>query len=179
MNKWLVKMIKTGRQSLTTKQTFFHYFFALAFPLSCMGLCFILLELFDVSAHQKSYIQSKVNTYSLYIGLAYFVRQYMSLSMSFAPILIDHSGFESIVNKMVQDNKWVIESKGDGFIVCTIPFKWNNWGTLMTFVKTDDGVLYNSICDLYNRPSTTSFGQNARNMKIIQKALDDASRKDG
>lgn len=168
MNPWIEKMKKTGRQTLTIKQTVFHYFFALAFPLVCIGICDVILYFSSMSEINKVYISGKVLTYASYIGLAYLIRQYMSLSMSFVPFEGSHEQFASITEKMVRDNHWVIESIGEDYYVCTIPFKWTNWGTLMTIVKSNDGVFFNSICDLHNRPSTTSFGQNARNMKLMR-----------
>lgn len=172
MNRLVEKIAKSGRQKLTLKQTFFHYFFAFFMPLTIIGLCFLVLKIVKTDEQTKVYIQSHVNTYALYAGLAYFVRQYASLSMSFVEFAGTKQEFENRVNKLVSKYNWVIESKADHIFVCTVPFKWSNWGTLMTIVKTDDGVYFNSICDLYNRPSTTSFGLNRKNLKRIRQAFE-------
>jgi len=56
-------------------------------------------------------------------------------------------------------------------VIYSTEFKWTNWGTMIYILRSEDKVSYKSICDLHNRPSTFSRGDNARNMCALEAML--------
>lgn len=168
MENWIKSSIESKRLALTKKQTFFHYFFVLAFPIALISTVF--LYLYSVNAPDDIYNKALdyVPQFGIYFSIAYAYNQYMALKLHQVEGKISKEEFKNNCESLVNEMGWIIESIGENYYVCTTEFKWTNWGTLVTIIHTDNSVLYTSICDLYNRPSTYSFGQNKRNKTAIQ-----------
>ncbi len=172
MENWIKSSIKSKRLILTKKQFFFHYFFVLAVPIVVITTVFFYLNYIDASDEIYNRTLNYVPQYSIYFSIAYATYQYMSLKLQQVNCKITNEAFKNNCEHLVNEMGWIIESIGENYYVCTTEFKWNNWGTLVTIIHTDDKVLFTSICDLYNRPSTVSFGQNKRNINAIQKRFE-------
>ncbi len=168
MANWISDTIERRRRFLTKKQFVFHYLFVLLIPLITIISTFILAIYFNLSESEILPVKKSVLKFAFYFSLAYSIVQYYKLQMSESVVELSNDEFHSACQKLALSMKWIVEAKGENYLVCTTPFKWYNWGTLITIINTGESVLYNSICDLHNRPSTLSFGQNNRNYKAIK-----------
>jgi hypothetical protein len=174
MTSWEQHTISNRRLKLTKKQFLFHYFFVLVLPLTIIGITTLVLNNSHISPAPYQSIKNTVLKFCSFFSMAYGVVQYFRLQMTSMPIELSKDDFHKIGEKLIKDMNWVLEAKGDNFLVCTIPFKWYNWGTLITIIHTEDCVMFNSICDLYNRPATLSFGQNSKNYQALKAAFNTA-----
>lgn len=173
MISWEQHIFSTRRLKLTKKQFLFHYFLVLVLPLLIIGISVIVLNNSQIDPTAYQSIKNSVLKFCTFFSMAYGIVQYTRLQMTTMPIELSKDDFHTIGSKLINDMNWILEAKGDNFLVCTTPFKWYNWGTLITIVHTEDGVMFNSICDLYNRPATLSFGQNSKNYRALKAAFSD------
>lgn len=171
MNDRISKIISSRRLALTKRQFVLHYFFVLFFPL-------IIISLVQTFIHYNGFVNDGVQAlktstlkFVSYSAVAIAIVQFMNLKMTEKLCNLSPAQFDEICQVLVDEMHWVVEAKGENYIICTTPAKWYNWGTLITIVKNDDVVLFNSICDLHNRPSLTAFGQNARNYRALHQAF--------
>lgn len=165
------KMIASKRLHLTKKQILFHYFFVLFLPLTVILLTQIILFVSETGFEQSQLVKSYVLKFCGLFSVWYFLRQFFNLRMTEFHIELSKEEFEKRIMDLVPEMNWIIESRGENYMVCTTEFKPLNWGTLVTIIRTENSVLVNSICDLYNRPSTFSFGQNKRNLQALKSAF--------
>lgn len=153
-------MLASGRMYLSRKQMLFHYFFSIATGLICLTLLVYLPEDYFI-------LFPLIPMFIL--GALYTKRQHKSLRFRFKKIQMSDDQFVDYAEKLAEKEGWIREYAERGWRVYTTKFKWYNWGTLIYLVHTKDGILYTSICDLYNRPSTTSWGRNRRNKEAIER----------
>lgn len=171
MSNHITDSVAKGRVSLTKKQTFFHYFFALILPLTSLLTMEIMFLLTDAGEETRLFVRKTAYIFSGMFAIWYAVRQYNSLAYSWIQLSISEQEFEKRLAKIAKANDWILEAKGDGYRIFTTHFKWTNWGTLVHVIHTKEAIFYNSICDLYNRPSTFSFGVNQKNYEALDKAF--------
>ncbi|MFM6984135.1 MAG: hypothetical protein ACKOXF_08375 [Chitinophagaceae bacterium] len=171
MSNWISDTISNRRRFLTKKQFVFHYFFVVIVPLISILATFLFAKYYNLSETEISRLKNSVLKFAFFFSLAYSIVQYTRLQMSESVIELSNDNFHSTCQNLAESMNWIIEAKGENYLVCTTPFKWFNWGTLITIINTGESVLYNSVCDLHNRPATVSFGQNARNYKAIKAAF--------
>ncbi|HEY1047892.1 MAG TPA: hypothetical protein VGF79_15735, partial [Bacteroidia bacterium] len=105
---------------------------------------------------------------SLILALLYFIRQYNGLKLITVDIELDDLNFKTAYRQLAKKLDWIIEEEGEGYVFLTTEFKWTHWGTLMPVFKSHNKVMFTSICDLHNRPSTLSFGSNSKNKKELK-----------
>jgi hypothetical protein len=79
--------------------------------------------------------------------------------------------FIKMFDDISRDQDWIMEFNSSDCIIATTEFEWKNWGTLITIVHDKDRILVNSICDLYKRPSTISWGQNKKNIQAVKQYI--------
>ena len=173
MISWEQHIISTRRLKLTKKQFLFHYFFVLILPLTIIGISTFVLNKSQIGPAAYQTIKTSVLRFCSFFSIAYGIVQYFRLQMTSMPVELSNDEFHKIGSKLVDEMNWILEAKGDNYLVCTTPFKWYNWGTLITIVYSEDAIMFNSICDLYNRPATLSFGQNSKNYRALKAAFSD------
>ena len=139
-----------------------------------IGISSLVLNKSQIGPSAYQSIKTSILKFCTFFSMAYGIVQYFRLQMTRMSIELSNDEFHKIGAKLINDMNWILEAKGDNFLVCTTPFKWYNWGTLITIVHTEDTVMFNSICDLYNRPATLSFGQNSKNYRALNAAFSDA-----
>lgn len=168
MKQKIDKMALTHRLILTKKQYFFHFFFVLFMPLSILLICEITCRIIDLSDTEKTAVMNTIKIISLILALFYFIRQYNGLKLITIDLEMDDQTFKTAYRKLAKQLDWIIEEEGEGYVFLTTEFKWTHWGTLMPVFKSRNKVMFTSICDLHNRPSTLSFGSNNKNKKALK-----------
>lgn len=158
---------QSNNLQLTKKQTFFHYFFALALPLSLYLIAEISFVILDIKPNFRKFFLILISLFNAVFFIYFLTRQYLSLKFQTHNYSLTKGQFSQLVNVLSDKYDWIIEEDGKDYCIFTVPFKWYHWGTLMTLIHTDNQIKFNSICDLYNRPATTSFGLNKKNRQII------------
>jgi hypothetical protein len=153
------------RIQLTKKQTFFHYFFVLALPLSLFLITELLLHFFHLNAEYRKFLLIFISLVNLSFVLYFSIRQYKSLRYHNFKTHLSQNDFKLLMAALSNKYNWIIEEDGKDYCIFTVPFKWYHWGTLMTVVHSENQIQFNSICDLYNRPATSSFGLNKKNLQ--------------
>ena len=171
MKDRISKIITSRRLSLTKRQFVLHYFFVLFFPLIIIVSVQAFIHYNGFGKDEVQGLKTSTLKFVSYSALAIAIAQYMNLKMTEKLCDLTTTQFDEICELLVKEMHWCVEAKGENYIICTTPAKWYNWGTLITIVKNDDVVLFNSICDLHNRPSLTAFGQNARNYRALHQAF--------
>ncbi len=171
MQDWISKTINSRRLQLTKKQFVFHFFFVFFIPATLILIVQIYVHSSNIPPSQLLPLKNATLKFASFFSLAYGIVQYTRLQMTEAIVDLSNDEFHALCNDLVTVMNWIVEAKGENYLVCTTPFKWYNWGTLVTIVKTGESVMFNSICDLYNRPATVSFGQNSRNYRALKTAF--------
>ncbi|TAJ12880.1 hypothetical protein DMA11_11135 [Marinilabiliaceae bacterium JC017] len=90
---------------------------------------------------------------------------------------IDHDHLREIIKYLSKQNEWIITKDHEDIIVTKTKggFLTGSWGEQVTIVLDKQKILVNSICDPDKRASVTSFGQNRKNVTIIETAIKKAN----
>lgn len=154
------EMKRTGRLKLTRIQTLMHFFWVLAGA-------FALFPIFLITLHQTEVFRNISLIYLVLAGI-YYNWQMRSLKFTEFKVSLTEEQFRQMFSDMVKELDWIQEFTEEGYIIATTEFRWTNWGTLVTLIRDKDRLLVNSICDLYKRPSTVSWGQNRKNINAVR-----------
>lgn len=157
-------MFIKDRVHLNKSQTLFHYFFVLILILT--SLVFLFLYFNETNNALKSYFL-RYSTIVMFLAVLLGIYQYSKLEYKSIKVKISLIDFEEIILKLARENNWIPEYKNGNKQILTTLFKWYNWGTLIHVEHHKDSVKINSICDLYKRPSTSSFGKNRKNVQAF------------
>jgi hypothetical protein len=170
MDHIFAEMKRTRRLRLDKTQTLMHYFlfFILSTILVSVLIFFIIRT--DIRLPYTNVFLFAVAV-CLFLTALYFARQKRSLQFTVFNARLNEQEFRDMFEELAKEMHWIAEYSGNGYVVATIPFKWSNWGTLITLIRDEDHILVNSICDLHNKFSTTSWGQNQRNIKAVKDYL--------
>lgn len=161
-------MQKVYRLRLNKTQFFFHYFFVPVILITGTGLYLILSDLQGID---DSYAPEVFLVCIIFIAALYAYRQYKTLGFTVVETDLNTEQLKVKLKELAENNDWIPEFQSDSVYIYTTMFKWTNWGTLI-HIRHEGGRLYfNSICDLYKRPSTLSFGQNKKNLHAFLKAF--------
>lgn len=167
MKQKIERMAKTHRLILTKKQYFFHFFFVIVMPLSILLISEIICGSIGLDEKTKTFVMNSMTMVALILAVFFLIRQYKGLKLIAIEIEMDDQTFRNTYRQLAKQLNWIIEEEGEGYVFLTTEFKWSNWGTLMPVFKTKDKVMFTSICDLHNRPSTFSLGSNSKNKKAL------------
>jgi hypothetical protein len=150
MQNILDEMLANKRIKLNKRQVLMHYFFV---PI----ILFLGLLIYLLSAHSDA-IWILVG--SIVLATLYAYRQFMSLDFVLVDTAMDETTFKYEVAKLAKEMNWILEVSSTDWVIYSTAFKWSNWGSLIYMVRCDDQLMVKSICELYQRPSTLSFGKN-------------------
>ena len=171
MKNRISEIIDSRRLSLTKKQFVLHYFFVLAFPVLVILLTQFYILYNGFKKEDVKTLQTATIKFAAYSSLAIAIIQYTKLKMTEKLCDLSNAQFHQTCVQLAEQMHWIIEAKGENFVICTTAPSWYNWGTLITIVQNNDVVMFNSVCDLHNRPASSSYGQNARNYKALHDAF--------
>jgi hypothetical protein len=162
------EMKRTGRLRLTRMQMLMHFFWTPVLAFLCLPVFFLTLD--DQRAGHPEVFRYTCLVL-LVSAVLYFYRQQRSLAFREFRVRLSEDQFRRMFADISAELHWIQEYTEEGYIIATTEFRWGNWGTLVNLVRDGDRLLVNSICDLYKRPSTVSWGQNKRNVEAVQSYL--------
>lgn len=166
------EMKRSGRIYLSKSRLVLHYFFV-PFLLVLPWLLTALTKPAFNNTWQN--VNADADVWALTAGIVlsglYAFRQYMGLNLKSVPLRISDEQLKKELHKLAERMHWILEYTADDVVIYSTAFKWSNWGTMVYIVRSDDKVSFKSICDLHNRPSTFSRGDNARNMRALDALL--------
>jgi ABC-type multidrug transport system fused ATPase/permease subunit len=112
------------------------------------------------------------------IPLAAFLYWYLNRTLRYQLIRTTHSAeenFHAVVSLAHREN-WKIKVKRTGFIRAKVGGfpKTMSWGEQVSVQFDGNDVYVNSICDPDERPSISSYGQNAENVESVVRAVSES-----
>jgi len=168
MDKVFDKMKQTRKLTLPKTQMLLHFFPVFVFLLIASICFFISLVAHE---HHLSLDFKFLSLTAILIAIYLFYRQFNQLNFTSIQATLTEQEFRDMFEILAKKMNWLAEYSGESYVVATIEFKWSNWGTLITLIRDKDCILVNSICDLHNKPTTTSWGQNKRNVEAVKNYL--------
>ena len=165
-------MKRSGRIYLSKSRLFLHYFFV-PFLLILPWLLLVLAKPAFNNSGSSVYVDADLwaLTAGILLSGLYALRQYKSLKLKSVPLSVTDEHLKRELSKLAERMHWILEYSADDVVIYSTAFKWTNWGTMVYIVRSEEKVSFKSICDLHNRPSTISMGDNARNMRALEAFL--------
>jgi hypothetical protein len=160
------KMKRKNTLELTRRQMLMHFFWGFFI----MALVVVLSVMTFVQTDQEQNISYLILILTV-IACLYILRQLRSLGFHIIPVKMSDKQFRQMFDAIAVKMDWIMEFNTRDCIIATTEFRWTNWGTLITIVHDKDRILVTSICDLYKRPSTLSWGQNKKNVQAVKQYI--------
>lgn len=168
------KMIETGALVLTKGQLFWHY--------SIIGFFLIppIINIIDIFQYYVTHTYRGVRTigematwsyWTLIPAVGFYFIQKRRLKFKPINVALDSEAFFKIANATAKQLDWEIIEKKQNLIIAKSGFSWRSWGELITIIRTNDKVLFNSICDPDNITSVASWGMNKLNLETFEKTI--------
>lgn len=108
----------------------------------------------------------------LVISIVFFIIQYRRLIFKQVVIDCTKKQCKKAIVKTTQELEWIIIEKSDSYICAVHNTRtYLNWGELITIIKTDKGILINSICAPAAKTALFSFGWNRKNRNTFIRNL--------
>lgn len=101
-------------------------------------------------------------------AIAFYFLQKRRLKFKVIDVAVDKDTFVNAANETAKDLEWEIVEQKSNLIVAKSGFSWRSWGELITIIRDNDRILFNSICDPDNKPSVASWGMNKVNYKTFE-----------
>jgi len=113
-------------------------------------------------------------------AITIFIFQYKGLYLQKVDIQFSEDQFQEAIQRTVKELEWDIEINQEHFLQAYSIDWFSNalrgivWGEMITIVKQDSILYFNSICDTNRRMSFFFLAQNKENKKVFLKNLSDA-----
>ena len=107
----------------------------------------------------------------LIAAVAFYCIQKRRLKFKVLEISVDTGTFITAVKETAKQLDWEIIERKNNLIVAKSNFSWRSWGEMITIIKDENRILFNSICDPDNRPSVASWGMNKVNLKTFEQQI--------
>lgn len=171
-------MKETEALVLTKWQGFWHYCIVFWLCLLPAVTTLIILVGFLTDAEQSknaNWGMIKWMYWPFLPALAFYFIQRRRLKFKMIDIRLDSEAFHHAWNETAKALKWEIIEQTSTVIVAKTPSSWKSWGELITIIKDEDKILFNSICDPNRMPSVSSWGRNKLNFKTFKRYVLTAS----
>lgn len=168
------RMKITGRLVLTKGQFFWHYSIILLLLVSPIYTTIVVLKYYVLHTYDGvRTIQEMISAGYIWIipAIAVYFFQKRRLKFRVITLSVSPKQFRMAVEQTTKELEWKIEEESNNFIIARSGFSYRSWGELITIIREDDRILFNSICDPDNKPSIASFGMNRLNRKLFEKEL--------
>ena len=160
------------RLKLSVKQKFSYYM-----P-TCIMLIILLLvlnsiiEYFFGNDEMGHFILA--NLLFCALALIIFVFQYKGLYLQKIDIQFSENQFQEAIQRTVKELEWDIEINHEHLLQAYSSDEFSSgWGEMITIVKQDNILYFNSICDPDRRMTFFFIGKNKENKKVFLKNLSD------
>ena len=174
------KMIAEKRVHLNLEQMFWHYFsVCIIMLIPCFNI-YTLIEVYVTKTYQGDFsVSGMINlivSFSV-LGLFIFLVKQRRLKFSQYILHCSESDFNEALRRTVNELNWKIETQKDQFFQAIHPFSWFvSDGELVTIIRHDDRLLFNSIVNP-SRRSFTSYGWNKKNKVSFLKNIKEVVNK--
>jgi hypothetical protein len=167
-------MIKTGRVQLTNVQLIWHYVVVVIFFIPPLMHLWYVFQFYVLNSYDGVYTLSdlaKWSYLSLIPALILYFTQRIRLRFKEIPVVVNSDVFLEAVEQTAVQKKWEIVSKKAHIVTARTDYTWQSWGELITVVRDNDKVLFNSICDPDNHTSIASWGRSRENFEAFKSIL--------
>ena len=167
-------MINTGRVQLTKVQLFWHYLVVILFFIPPLMHLWYVFQFYILNSYDGAVTISEMAKWS-YLPLIpasflYYIQR-KRLQFEEIPVVVTSEVFLEAVKRTAVQSKWEIIRKEAHIVTARTGFTWQSWGELITVIRDNEKVLFNSICDPDNRPSIASWGRNRENFEVFKSVL--------
>jgi hypothetical protein len=107
----------------------------------------------------------------LIAAVAFYYIQKRRLKFKVIDISVDANTFLTAAKETAKQLDWEIIERKNNLIVARSGFSWRSWGEMITIIKDENRILFNSICDPDNKPSVASWGMNKVNFKTFEQQI--------
>lgn len=158
---------------LTKWQMLTHYFLVLL-PLSIAVYNFYVAlkieysEGYEVARTQKEIVV--VAVFWLSLAILIFIIKKRRLRFSKVAISLNENQFKQAMSQISEREKWRLGNNTKHFATFYNGSGWTS-GLKLTVLRFDNHLLINSICDPDRKASISIFNENERNIKRLQKSL--------
>jgi hypothetical protein len=168
------KMKSTGILALSSWQLFWH--FAVVFLLLIPPIIVIT----DAVKYKIGNETQSINTFNrmapvgyipLILAIILYFVQKRRLKFKVVHLSVNHEAFLSAASATARKLDWEIIKKTNSIVVARSGLNWRSWGELITIIRDDDKILFNSICDPDNMTSIASWGRNSSNFSSFSDQL--------
>jgi hypothetical protein len=167
-------MKKTGKLPLSSWKLFWHFaVVSLLLIPSIILLVYTVKYIFGDESTTLTMLKRMMPLvcFSLTLAIILYIIQRRRLRFKIIQLRVDPNTFVSIAAKTAKEANWQIVEKTSSIIVAKTGFSWRSWGELITIVRDEDRVLFNSICDPDNMISIASWGRNISNFTDFKDRL--------
>lgn len=161
-------MIETESVSLSESQAFWHYSIVLFF-LIIPGLTTfdVVMDYINGNVHHRSFGKIFLSYIWILPAVVFYFIQKSKLKMKTINYYVDENTFRKAVEDTAKELEWNVQEMTDNWVIAISGFSWKSWGERITIVRSNDKVLFNSMCDPENISSVASYGMNKLNRKVF------------
>ena len=170
-SRLIQKMIETETLVLTKTQLFYHYCIIGLFLTPPVMHIIAVFEYYVTHTYDGVRTVGEMATWSylpLIPAVAFYYIQKRRLKFKVIDIAVDAETFIDAAEETAGELKWQITEKKHNLVVARSGFTWRSWGELITIVRDNDRILFNSICDPDNITSVASWGMNRLNLETFE-----------
>lgn len=168
------RMKNTEMLVLTKTQTFWHYSIVLFLLIVPVLTTIDVFKYYVTHTYRAARpIGELLSTGYIWVfpAIIFYFIQKRRLIFKTIHISADKDSFAEAVEQTAKEMEWVIEKAINDIVIAKSGFSWRSWGEQITIIRCKDKILFNSICDPYNKPSVTSCGMNKVNRKVFERFL--------
>ena len=179
MSSYLIQQMKDTETLVLTKgQLFWHYCIILFLLIAPIMTTVDVFKYYVTHTYQGVRTIGEMATWSylpLIPAIAFYIIQKKRLKFKVICVVVDTDSFMNAAKETSKELRWEIIENNSNLVIARSAFSWRSWGELITIVKDNDRILFNSICDPDNRPSIASWGMNKVNLETFEHYLDQTS----
>lgn len=179
MTSHLIQQMKDTETLVLTKgQLFWHYSIILFLLIAPIMATVDVFKYYVTHTYQGVRTIGEMAAWSylpLIPAIAFYINQKKRLKFKIICVVVDTDSFMNAAKETSKELKWEIIEKNSNLVIARSGFSWRSWGELITIVKDNDRILFNSICDPDNRPSIASWGMNKLNLETFEHHLHNTS----
>ena len=170
-------MKQTKQLKLTHWQSFNHYFIIIFILLIPGFTLFNLLEIYITKTYDGIITTKELISNSspwIILAIVFYFIQKRRLRFRELEIKCTEQELQEAVAKTAKEHNWQIKNNSENFIRAIRPWNWSgSFGEMITIIKDQDRIFFNSICNPDIWSSILSYGSNKRNIdNLIKNILD-------
>lgn len=167
-------MIKAGRVQLTRVQLFWHFIIVGLFFIPPLMHLWYVFQFYILGTYTGVLSVSEMAKWCylplIPAAILYYI-QLKRLRFKILPVMATSEVFLEAAKRTAVEGKWEIVYQRSNIVVARTGFTLRSWGELVTIIRDNDRVLFNSSCDPDNFTSIASWGRNRENYEDFKRNL--------